>query len=270
MSRGAKAECGTIGAVRMGGATARGDYRDSNQDFFHIDVGHRFAMVLDGLGAAGDAVSRCAANAVAACLRSRWDSAAPDVLLVPAVRAGHDAVTALGQIDRDIRNCGATVVLVAHRDGCVHVSWLGDSPALLVSKGRVEKLTWDHDYRTITMRKLGMSEAEAREHRWKNVLVWFLGNWPDVEPLPEVISRTPCDGDRLILATDGVTNVLDDSQLLEACRAVVAPEACATHLVQLALDRGSRDNATCVVMAFGEGEVCGVPVPHRRWWQFWR
>ena len=82
----------------------------------------------------------------------------------------------------------------------------------------------------------------------KNVLVHSLGGTlPDPVEVP---SFAPRPGDRLVLTTDGVDGVVEPAALAAACRAHPDPLACAEHLVQLALDGGSRDNATAVVIAF--------------------
>jgi protein phosphatase len=66
----------------------------------------------------------------------------------------------------------------------------------------------------------------------------------------EVRPFTPEPGDRLLLATDGLTNHVTDDDLRAGVRSHPDPQAWADYLVGLALERGSRDNVTCVVMAF--------------------
>jgi PPM family protein phosphatase len=66
----------------------------------------------------------------------------------------------------------------------------------------------------------------------------------------EVRPFTPEAGDRLLLASDGLTNHVTDHDLIEGAEEFVDPQAWSEHLVRLALDRGSRDNVTCVVVAF--------------------
>ena len=66
----------------------------------------------------------------------------------------------------------------------------------------------------------------------------------------EVYPFTPELGDRLLLGSDGLTNHLTDEDLREGWKSYPTPQAWAEHLVQSALERGSRDNVTCVVVAF--------------------
>jgi protein phosphatase len=67
---------------------------------------------------------------------------------------------------------------------------------------------------------------------------------PDLHPF------TPQPGDRLLLATDGLTNHIREDDLSSGARQFTNVQAWADQLVQLALDRGSRDNVTCIILAF--------------------
>ena len=265
--------------ARAAAVCLRGDYRENNEDYVHIDPKYPFALVLDGMGGqvAGEIASQEGAKAVASALRRGLKAGEkPRELIEKAIRAGHDTVLALGQIDRDLRNCGTTLVLALMSGGVAHVSWLGDSPAYRVSGGHIEKLTWEHDMRNALVRAGVISAAEAREHRIRNVLWRYLGSSEAQEKL-EIPSFAPRPGDRLLLVTDGVTAVLTEEDLLEHCRSHPDPQTCAEKLANLALERGSRDNCTCAVIAFEWSGAGSPPAPQqqprpapRQWWQFWK
>ena len=280
--------------ARVGSACLRGNYRENNEDYVHIDPKYPFALVLDGMGgqAAGEIASEKGAEAVARALRHGLSAGAePRGLIEQALRAGHEAVLDIGRSGPEFRGCGTTVVLALLHGGAVYVSWLGDSPAILVSGDRVRQLTWDHDFRTVMIRTLGMSEEEARGYLWRNVLVCFLGQWPEGDIQLEILSHAPQPGDRLILASDGVSKVLQHSDLLDVCRSHPDPQACAEALVNRALEKNSRDNCTCAVIAFEWSGAGAPPAPQqapplapppqpqpqqpappapRKWWQFWK
>jgi PPM family protein phosphatase len=266
--------------ARAGAASLRGNYRENNEDYVHVDPKCPFALVLDGMGgqAAGEIASSKGAEAVAHALRRGLKAGdEPRGLIEKALRAGHETVVDLDR-EPEFRGCGTTAVLALLHGGTVYVSWLGDSPAILVSGGRVQQLTWDHDFRTYMIRKTGMSEAEAHGYYWRNVLVCYLGQWPEGEIQLEIPSHTPQPDDRLLLASDGVSKVLQPGDLLRVCQSHPDPQACAEELVNLALERGSRDNCTCAVIAFedpGDGAAPALPQPPqpptpRKWWQFWK
>ena len=256
-----------------GGVCELGNYRENNEDYLLIEPDPPLCLVLDGLGglAAGEVASRTGGDAIYAALRrGARTNADPQQMIETAVRAGHQQVRDLGRSDRDLRNCGTTVVLALLRRGRVSVTWLGDSMAYRVSAGKVEPLTRPHDMRHALIDAGVISAADAHDECIRNVLYLYLG---DVE-LPQALtihSFVPHPGDRLVLATDGVWGVLEESHLLDACREYAEPRACAEHLVQLALDRGSRDNCTCAVIAFpGDAGAAPTPPRSRKWWQLWR
>ena len=74
-------------------------------------------------------------------------------------------------------------------------------------------------------------------------------NMPDQA---EVQQFVPEPGDRLLLATDGLTNHVEEEDLREGPNRFPDPQDWVDHLVTLALERGSRDNVTCIVIAFAE------------------
>src|SRR5438874_1132929 len=126
---------------------------------------------------------------------------------------------------------------------------LGDSRAYLIRGNRVEQLTVDHSVAQALVSSGALTMEEARSSPWQHVLHKFLGcaemaDGADVRPF------TPQAGDRLLLASDGLTNHVSDEDLREGARKFPNPQAWADHLVPLALERGSKDNVTCVVVAF--------------------
>lgn len=263
--------------MRAGAASHVGYFRKNNEDCVYIDPEFPFALVLDGMGglAAGELASRDGADAVAEVVRDGLAAnEEPRELIEKGVRAGHEAVLDIVRKDRSLKHAGTTLVLAMLHDDRVFVSWLGDSPAYLVSGGRVRKLTWDHNLTNALIRSGIIREEEVGDHRIRNVLCRYLGSEDTRESL-EIPSFTPRRGDRLVLATDGVSGVVSEEELLQLCREHPEPQTCAEELVNRALLNGSRDNCTCAVLAFD----CDGPDPEadsepqsggRKWWQFWK
>jgi protein phosphatase len=94
-----------------------------------------------------------------------------------------------------------------------------------------------------------LTPEEARKSPYQHVLHKFLGCAGLIEGA-EVRPFTPKVGDRLLLASDGLTNHVENNDLIEGARRFRDPQDWADVLVHTALDRGSRDNVTCVVVAF--------------------
>ncbi len=94
-----------------------------------------------------------------------------------------------------------------------------------------------------------LSPEEARNSPWQHVLHKFLG-CAEMTEGAEIHPFTPQAGDRLLLASDGLTNHVTPEDLCQGAKDFPNPQAWAEHLVDLALKRGSRDNVTCIVVAF--------------------
>ena len=135
------------------------------------------------------------------------------------------------------------------QSGQMYVAGLGDSRAYLIRGDRVEQLTVDHSVAQALVSSGVLSVEEARRSPWQNVLYKFLG-CAEMTEGPEVRPFTPQAGDRLLLASDGLTNHVTEEDLREGAKNFKDPQAWAEHLVKAALQRGSRDNVTCVVVAF--------------------
>jgi protein phosphatase len=128
---------------------------------------------------------------------------------------------------------------------------MGDSRAYQVRAGGIEQLTVDHSIAQALVEAKTISAAEARTHRYRNVLWKYLGS-AEVGEGPEVKAVTIQAGDRFLLCTDGLSGVVTDEQLLEFIQGQPDVQQCADGLGQLALDQGSRDNISCIVIEVTE------------------
>src|SRR5262249_47747434 len=154
----------------------------------------------------------------------------------------------MGQLDRDLRNMGTTVVMAVWRKGPeIYITGVGDSRAYLIRKNQIEQLTVDHSLAQALVEAKTISPSEAKDHRFKNVLWKYLGT-KEVGDGPEVKSVPIQVGDRFLLCTDGLTGPVEDDRLLSSVRENPDVQKCADALGQLALDSGSRDNVSCIVL----------------------
>src|SRR6185312_14593515 len=113
-------------------------------------------------------------------------------------------------------NMGTTVVLTVWRKGSsvLYISGLGDSRGYLIRGKKIEQLTVDHSIAQALVEAKTISAAEARTHRYRNVLWKYLGS-AEVGEGPEVKVIQVQAGDRFLLCTDGLSGVVTDEQLLE-------------------------------------------------------
>ncbi len=235
--------------VRVAGRSAQG-HRPNNEDRFVADPDRHVFLVADGMGGQefGEQASGLAAEIIPRVLQDRLaahESAGRAVQ--DAIAAANQAIIDASQHQAQGRRMGTTAVLAVEQGDQVFVAGVGDSRAYLVRGGQVEQLTVDHTIAEALARSGTISADQARHSPWRNVLYRFLGCVEMTEGA-EVRPFRPQAGDRLVLASDGLTNHVAAEDLGEMGQR--APQEWADHLVQLALERGSRDNVTCVVVAF--------------------
>jgi serine/threonine protein phosphatase PrpC len=243
-------------SLKIGKCSLLGNYRENNEDAVEVKQfpEKTICIVADGMGgqAAGETASRMATEVVPRELRDRISASKSVDEIKGAIRKAivqaNDEIMDEGQRDRDLRNMGTTIVLgVWLRDNQLFVAGVGDSRAYLVRGGVIDQLTTDHSLAQALVEARTISPEEAREHRFRNVLWKYLGTkevgeGPEVKPVPIQ------PGDRFLLCTDGLSGAVPDEQLRAAMEEQVEPQECAEALCQLALDSGSRDNVSCVVI----------------------
>jgi protein phosphatase len=150
---------------------------------------------------------------------------------------------------------GTTIVLSVWRKGStlMYVAGMGDSRVYQVRGKKIEQLTVDHSIAQALVEAKTISAAEARVHRYRNVLWKYLGS-QEVGEGPEVKVVQLQAGDRFLLCTDGLSGVVNDDQLLAFIKDKADVQECADGLGQLALEAGSRDNISCIVIEVVESK----------------
>jgi PPM family protein phosphatase len=236
--------------IQVGSSSACG-HRSNNEDRFVVDPGHQLFLVADGMGGQefGERASNMAAEIIPRVIHDRLAAQdGADEAVRAALAEANRAIVDASQSQAIGRRMGTTAVLAVQQADQFFVAGLGDSRAYLIRGERVEQLTVDHTVADALERNGTLTSEQARHSPWKNVLYKFLGcaemtDGPDVRPF------TPQAGDRLLLASDGLTNFIS-SEDLAGGTGQRSPQEWAEELIQLALDRGSKDNVTCIVVAF--------------------
>ncbi len=238
-------------AIHVGSYSAQG-LRPNNEDRFVADLDRHVFLVADGMGGQdrGELASGMAADIIPREVQDRLAHSNDATQAVKqALATANRAIVDAARHQPEGRRMGTTAVLAVERGGQVYVAGLGDSRAYLIRGNKVEQLTVDHSVAQALVATGVLNADEARHSPWQHVLHKFLGcaemtDGADVRPF------TPQAGDRLLLASDGLTNHIDEKDLREGARSFPKPQAWAEHLVGVALQRGSKDNVTCVIVAF--------------------
>lgn len=243
-------------ALNIGKCTLLGNYRENNEDAIEAKQfpDMTVCIVADGMGgqAAGEIASKRSIEVVPRELRKHLGTATSHEqskqVIRRAIVQANEEILQMGALDRDLRNMGTTIVMAVWRKGPeLFITWVGDSRAYQVRGGKIEQLTVDHSLAQALVENKTISAAEAKEHRFRNVLWKYLGS-KEVGDGPEVKVLPIRAGDRFLLCTDGLSGVVSDQQLLSYMLEQPDPQQCADGLGQLALDSGSRDNVSCIII----------------------
>jgi protein phosphatase len=250
-------------ALNIGKCTLLGNYRENNEDCIDVKVfpDMTVCLVADGMGgqAAGEVASKRAIEIVPRELKkylspSMTNDETKNILRRSIVQANEE-IMAMAALDRELKNMGTTIVTTVWRKGSslVYVAGMGDSRVYHIRGKKIEQLTVDHSIAQALVEAKTITAAEARVHRYRNVLWKYLGS-AEVGEGPEVKVVQVQTGDRFLLCTDGLSGVVADEQLLDFIKDQPDVQVCAEGLGQLALENGSRDNISCIVIEVAENK----------------
>jgi len=243
--------------IRAGVATDIGRVREGNEDSFLVEP--PLYAVADGMGGhrGGEVASQLALETVERMFREGHGT------LEEQIREANRAVFSRSAEDRSVAGMGTTLTAVLVREGEVHLAHVGDSRAYLLRAGALRQLTQDHTLVNRMLKAGEITEAEAEVHPHRNVLTRVVGTEPDVSVDERDIGLI--EGDRLLLCSDGLTNMVTEDQIQAILEATPTnPQEAADRLVRAANRAGGVDNITVVVLDLvaddADGsEIIGVP-----------
>src|SRR3954447_26614661 len=210
-------------------------HRPTNEDAAFASA--RLAAVADGLGgaAAGEVASRTVIEALARLDARRADGALENALR-EAVSRSNRAISSMAASDPDKAGMSTTLTAVALADDeRLVVTNIGDSRTYLRRDGELTQLTRDDSLVQLLVDAGQITAEEARRHPRRSVLLDALDGQERREaPLTSVEARP---GDRLLLCSDGLSDVVEDDAI-GAALAITSRRACSDRLIELALAAG--------------------------------
>ncbi len=207
-------------------------------------------IVADGMGghAAGEVASEMAVSIVArevGILRG-----VPDAEISQRVQramvAANAAIFERTLAEQDKRGMGTTATLLALMSGRYVIGHVGDSRAYLLRDKRMLQLTKDHSYVQEQVDAGLLTPDQARVHPYSNVITRCVGAGSDV--IPDVYFGDVRTGDLLLLASDGLTGMLEDPDLVAILHADGTPQSWVDAMIAEANRRGGLDNITAIVI----------------------
>lgn len=240
------------------GITDKGKVRRDNQDSFLIerleDRDCVIAVLCDGMGGekAGNVASDLAAKTFVYEVRQRLAATkkrVPDcgAIMSAACAEANRMVYNYSCFDSAYTGMGTTLVAAIYVDGHFFVLNVGDSRAYKLTGSRITQITHDHSLVQDMVDRGEITPEEARTHPRRNVITRALGV---NENVPSDVFRVRlARGSRLLLCSDGLTNMLEDSEILALSRQNTDVLSLGHALMTAALDRGARDNVTILLLS---------------------
>src|SRR5690348_2703797 len=237
----------------------RGLVRGNNEDAVY--AGPRLLAIADGMGghAAGEVASKIVISAMEPLDEDRSIGDLLGTLRDTVVDANHRISEAVAK-RKDLEGMGTTLTALRFNGAQVGLVHVGDSRAYLLRGDLLSQITHDDTYVQYLVDSGKLTPDEAKDHPRKSVILRALRG---AEVEPDVSIREARAGDRYLLCSDGLSDVVSTETIFETLR-IPDVQECADRLVELALRGGGPDNVTVIVADVANARpgdmIDGVPV----------
>ena len=232
--------------------TKTGKNRDVNQDCFLCEeeaVGElsNLFIVADGMGGhnGGDFASGFCVEQVKNYISSHKGDSIISIIRA-AIKTANEKIREKAKTDELLKGCGTTVVLATIKDNILYIANVGDSRLYVFQNSRLSQITEDHSVVEEMIKSGIIKKEEARFNPHKNKVTRALGAEPDVEA--DFFEVKLAKGDRILLCSDGVSNMMDERILEEITGSDRELQEICRILIDTAVNNGGKDDATVVMI----------------------
>jgi protein phosphatase len=225
-----------------------GQVRSTNQDytkFFYNQEEFPLVLLADGMG--GHKAGDIASHLVVETLGLKWqetDFSIPGTAvewLVKEIKGLNQFICEKG-LDEKFLGMGTTLEALAIFKGTCVIAHVGDSRSYLIHEGEILQITQDHSLVNDLFSAGEITEEEVEDHPQKNIITRSIGMPEDVDV--DILEKVFLPGDLLLLCSDGLTNMVSDEEILEILTNSKGMERALTELIDLANEKGGKDNIT--------------------------
>ena len=237
------------------GLTDPGSVRKQNQDAYRIEQLDRstlLCVVCDGMGGAksGNIASTLATEVFVEEVRRSWKPGMEqdmiDQMLRGAVKLANFTVFDQAAQFEEFDGMGTTLVAALIRGKKVTVVNVGDSRAYCIDRSGILQLTKDHSLVQLMVDRGELTPEVSKTYPGKNFITRAIGTEPMV--MCDIFHRDVSKGDFLLLCSDGLSNVMDDQEILFEVVHGVNKQHCCRRLLNIAKNRGAPDNVTSILV----------------------
>lgn len=237
------------------GLTDQGCVRKQNQDAYHIEQLDRSSLlcvVCDGMGGAksGNIASTLAVDVFVQEVRQSWkprlEQEKIDQILRNAVKLANFTVYDQSQQFPEFDGMGTTLVAVLIHGKKATVINVGDSRAYGIDESGIRQITKDHSLVQLMVDRGELTAERAKTYPGKNFITRAIGTEPTI--MSDIFHLDVSKGDYFLLCSDGLSNVMDDQEILFEVVHGVNKAHCCKRLLNIAKNRGAPDNVTSVLV----------------------
>jgi serine/threonine protein phosphatase PrpC len=222
-------------------------------------------LVADGMGgaAAGEVASRMAISLLVKLVidAAKWgrhidekEAGALMKRLENYYTTIHRELVRQGEIHPSVTGMGTTLTVAYSFCSDLFIAHVGDSRAYLIREGRIRQLTRDHTVAQRLADEGDIPQEAVAKHRLRHILTNVIGGRSG--PLETDIQHFQlADRDRLLLCSDGLTDMVDDAVIADVLNKIEAPQEACEKLLDLALNAGGKDNITVILANYAFSEA---------------
>lgn len=253
--------------------TDTGRLRKGNEDNLYADANQYRGLfiVADGMGghAAGEVASQMAVDLIASELADLNDLGADEAgeRVKNTLRLANRQVFQRTMREVEKTGMGSTASALLISDTRFLIGHVGDSRIYLVRDGEMRQLTRDHSLVQEQVDAGIITPEQARHHPQSNVITCCIGMSSDIDP--DIVQGETRVGDVFLLASDGLTGMVEDRRLQQLLQSRATPERIVNAMIADANNNGGIDNITAIVVKvitadtqFPSGDV--TPIPQAR------
>ena len=238
------------------GLTDPGCVRKQNQDAYQMEQLDRntvLCVLCDGMGGAksGNIASTLAVDVFVQEVRRTWKSTLDqekiDMMLRSAVKLANFTVYDQAKQVTDFDGMGTTLVAVLIKGRRATVVNVGDSRAYNINPDGIHQVSIDHSLVQMMVDRGELTPETAKSYPGKNFITRAIGTEPFV--MCDVFHVDMARGDYFLLCSDGLSNVMDDQEILFEVVHGVNKQQCCQRLLNIAKNRGAPDNVTSILIA---------------------
>lgn len=244
----------------VGAYSDKGMARQINEDSYYIpseinDNSIMLFIVADGMGGhmAGEIASKEAVGAVVRYITENYEKEASNArsnlinLINESILYANKQIYEKSLSDVKLNGMGTTFAIALIHNESLYIGHVGDSRVYLLRRDNLYQLTRDHSYVEELVSSGTITREEAANHPQKNIITRALGTEEIVEI--DICVRKFYKNDKLILCTDGLTNMVDDESIKLAVEKSASSQEAAEELVSLANKAGGKDNITVIIVS---------------------